>query len=202
MKRNGSKSIGKAASPEPRMNGSASESTAAPLSWDPGNSGRRCEAMVSSCGEDEERVEVMARSSELRCSDCASLLHTLSNTMTSILMNAQVLAWKLPPYSHLKRPVREVERNAQRSSELLKRLMRQAGSPAQAANELCEAVSGLTEGVTTLAVAGEIVARQTPAGLPPRSSAPVFLPSAPGLTDGCDPRTSGIFPKRDDGSKR
>ncbi len=156
MKRNGSKLLGKSAPPAPMVNGNAPESTAAPLSWDPGNSGRRCEAMVSSCGEDEERVEAMARSSELRCSDCASLLHTLSNTMTSILMNAQVLAWKLPPYSHLKRPVREVERNAQRSSELLKRLMRQAGAPPQLASELCEAVSGLAEGVTALAVADEM----------------------------------------------
>jgi hypothetical protein len=47
--------------------------------------------------------------------------------MTSVLTNAQMLGWKLPPYSHLKRPVRQVERSAQRGAELLKCLMRKLG---------------------------------------------------------------------------
>ncbi|HLI63103.1 MAG TPA: hypothetical protein VKV05_06865 [Terriglobales bacterium] len=51
-------------------------------------------------------------------------------------MNAQVLEWKLPPYSHLKRSVRELERSAQRGSEMLKRLTRRlAGSDAGDAEE-------------------------------------------------------------------
>jgi len=45
--------------------------------------------------------------------------------MTLVLMNAQVVGWKLPPYSHLKRSVREIERSAQRGGELLKDLLRQ-----------------------------------------------------------------------------
>ncbi|MGA8874858.1 MAG: hypothetical protein WCC25_24135 [Candidatus Korobacteraceae bacterium] len=54
-------------------------------------------------------------------------MHQLSNVITPILMHAQMLEWKLPPYSHLKRSVRELERNARRGSELLKALMRRAG---------------------------------------------------------------------------
>lgn len=67
----------------------------------------------------------------LQCSDCEELLHQLANVLTGVLMNAQVLEWKLPPYSHLKRSVRELERNAQRGSEMLRRLTRRlAGSQA------------------------------------------------------------------------
>jgi hypothetical protein len=50
------------------------------------------------------------------------MLHELSNVITGVLTNAQLLGWKLPPYSHLKRSVRELERGAQRSGELLRRL--------------------------------------------------------------------------------
>jgi hypothetical protein len=81
-------------------------------------------AAISSCSETEERMPEGARSSPLPCNSCSELLHQLSNSMTAVLMNAQVVGWKLPPYSHLKRPVRELERNAQRSGELLKQLIR------------------------------------------------------------------------------
>jgi hypothetical protein len=63
------------------------------------------------------------RSSRAFNGDCADLVHELANTTTAVLMNAQVLAWKLPPYSHLKRPLREIERNAHRGGELMKRLL-------------------------------------------------------------------------------
>jgi hypothetical protein len=56
--------------------------------------------------------------------DCADLVHELANTTTAVLINAQVLDWKLPPYSRLKRPLREIERNAHRGSELMKQLLR------------------------------------------------------------------------------
>lgn len=87
-------------------------------------SGRQRDAIGSSCGDGKGRVPEMARPLRLQCSDCEELLHELSNVVTGVVMNAQVLEWKLPPYSHLKRSVREVERNAQRGSELLKRLTR------------------------------------------------------------------------------
>ena len=55
---------------------------------------------------------------------CADTLHALNNAISSILLNAQVMEWKLPPYSHAKRHAREIERNAQRSVELMKQLTR------------------------------------------------------------------------------
>jgi hypothetical protein len=79
--------------------------------------------MSSSCGEHEGHAQEKACPSSLTCNDCVEVLHELANLMTGVMVNAQVLGWKLPPYSHLKRPVREVERNAQRGGELLKRLM-------------------------------------------------------------------------------
>jgi hypothetical protein len=90
--------------------------------------GNEIEAMASSsCGDRKGRVPEMARPLRLQCRDCEELLHQLSNVITPILMHAQMLEWKLPPYSHLKRSVRELERNARRGSELLKALMRRAG---------------------------------------------------------------------------
>ena len=68
--------------------------------------------------------------SSFACRDYVEMLHQLSNVMTSVLTNAQVLSWKLPPYSHLKRPVRELERGAQRSGELLRRLMQRCSEEA------------------------------------------------------------------------
>ena len=81
--------------------------------------------MASSSGEGEERDARTLRSSHAGCDGCADTLHELANTITAVLINAQVLEWKLPPYSRLKRPVREIERHAQRSGALLKRLLRQ-----------------------------------------------------------------------------
>src|SRR5271169_5961181 len=55
---------------------------------------------------------------------CADTLHELANSLTAVLINTQVLEWKLPPYSRLKRPVREIEMHARRSEALLKHLLR------------------------------------------------------------------------------
>jgi len=85
-------------------------------------SNRLCEAMSSSCGDSEGHVSDQACPSPLGRGGCTELVHELSNLLTGVLVNAQVLEWKLPPYSHLKRPARELARTAQRSSELLKRL--------------------------------------------------------------------------------
>ncbi|MGC2110598.1 MAG: hypothetical protein WA655_13835 [Candidatus Korobacteraceae bacterium] len=94
---------------------------------DVAQSGEVSEAMVSSCGADEGRVGRATRSSPLRCSDCTDLVHELSNVMTGVMVNAQLLDWRLPPYSRLKRPIHEMERNAQRARELLKALLRRLG---------------------------------------------------------------------------
>lgn len=77
----------------------------------------------SSCGDDEGHASHTACPSNFACGSCAEVLHELANVMTAVLTNTQVLSWKLPPYSHLKRSVHEVERNAQRGGELLKRLV-------------------------------------------------------------------------------
>jgi hypothetical protein len=54
---------------------------------------------------------------------CSELLHGLNNALASILLNAQVMGWKLPSYSRSKRYVHEIERNAQRSGEFVRRLL-------------------------------------------------------------------------------
>jgi len=53
---------------------------------------------------------------------CRDILHGLNNALVSILLNAQVIGWKLPSYSRLKRSVHEVERSAQRGGLLVQRL--------------------------------------------------------------------------------
>ena len=52
----------------------------------------------------------------------AELLHELNNIFVSVLLNTQVMEWKLPSYSRLKRNLHEVQRDAQRGGELVKRL--------------------------------------------------------------------------------
>jgi hypothetical protein len=83
-----------------------------------------CERVTSSCGDSEGHVSDTACPSRQTAEDCSLWLHELSNLMSGVLLNAQMLEWKLPPYSHLKRPIREVARNAQRAAELMKRLQR------------------------------------------------------------------------------
>jgi hypothetical protein len=61
--------------------------------------------------------------------ECAELLHGLNNALVSTLLNAQVMEWKLPSYSRLKRNLHAIERNAQRGGELVKRLLYHLGTP-------------------------------------------------------------------------
>jgi hypothetical protein len=168
-------------------NGQGETRVEAEIVLKPSEIGRQREAMGSSCGDSKGRVPEMARPLRLQCSDCEDLLHELSNVITGVLMNAQVLEWKLPPYSHLKRSIREVERNAQRGSELLKRLMRRLVR-VDAKSESADAPGEeIIEAVQTC-VPGDLTRKPAAAG--------------PDLTGECDPRTSGVFPKRDDGNKR
>lgn len=60
--------------------------------------------------------------------DQAEILHGLNNVLVSILLNAQLMEWKLPSYSHLRRNVHEIERSAQRAGILLKRLLAERGA--------------------------------------------------------------------------
>jgi len=56
--------------------------------------------------------------------DCRELLHSLNSVLVSVLLSAQVLEWKLPSYSRLRRNLHEIERNAQRGGELVRRLQK------------------------------------------------------------------------------
>ena len=54
--------------------------------------------------------------------DDTSLLHDLNNVLVAILLNAQIVEWKLPSYSRLKRNVHEIERGAQRGAFIVSKL--------------------------------------------------------------------------------
>src|SRR5271165_5458151 len=57
------------------------------------------------------------------CSNCTEILHGLNNVLAAMLLNAQVLEWKLPSYSRSRRYLHEIERNAQRGGVLVKQLL-------------------------------------------------------------------------------
>jgi hypothetical protein len=73
--------------------------------------------------------------------ECAELLHGLNNVLVSILLNAQVMEWKLPSYSRLKRNLHAIERNAQRGGELVKRFLYHLGTQGQ--NDMTYGQSGV-----------------------------------------------------------
>src|SRR5450755_308938 len=62
------------------------------------------------------------------CTDCGAILHGLNNVLAAMLLNAQVMEWKLPSYSRSRRYLHEIERNAQRGGELVKQLLQQLGT--------------------------------------------------------------------------
>jgi hypothetical protein len=159
-------------------------------------------SQISSAGQGrEERDPGNSCSSRAFNGDCAALVHELANTTTAVLMNAQVLGWKLPPYSHLKRPLREIERNAQRGSELMKCLLRRLGTDGtDQANEERRWVQdrGLELSDTVTAQEPRVDSGSAE-NLPPRTNARLApgyfsVPEAE-LTSPCDGRPSR-FPKK------
>ncbi len=127
-------------------------------------------------------------------------LHELANTITSVLINAQVLEWKLPPYSRLKRPVREIERHAQRSGALLKSLLRQFETEEETNQQLCGRAPALGTRAAVTAqgpeAAAEGQAKLPPLTRSPSASGSCFSPKTE-LTSVCDPCTSSFFPKEE-----
>jgi hypothetical protein len=174
----------------------------------PSVSGRQSEAVFSSCGKARECVRQRPHSTRLDCSECAEVLHQISNIITAVLMNARTLGWKLPPYSHMKRPVHELERNAQRGAELLNGLMRRRGDLESEADGAADWRSEVVMDGASLAVplqeANQAMQRRASVtSLSPVAPAPGFWPQhSPDLTVQCDPCTSGVFPKGDDGEER
>src|SRR5271157_290020 len=142
-------------------------------------------------------------SSHTGCSGCAETVHELANTMTAVLINAQVLEWKLPPYSRMKRPVREIERHAQRGGALLKRLLRhfEAGPEEEANQQLCGQVPCWHGTMAAGTAQGPNATAAGPVKLPPltkSASAPgCWVPPEKELTSVCDPCTSVFFPKEE-----
>ena len=89
--------------------------------------------MRTSQNEDpDRRPESDTRLAAAGCEKCGELLHTLNNALASVLLNAQVMAWKLPSYSRGKRYLHEIERNAQRGGELVRRLLDRSQANCQA----------------------------------------------------------------------
>lgn len=141
------------------------------------------------------------QSSAAGCNHCTDALHELANTITAVLMNAQVMEWRLPPYSRLKRPAREIERHAQRSSELLRRLLCQLEATEDAPQELCRQVPSLHGTMVAATARGPEATAAGSEKLPALARSPSargswFTPEKE-LTRSCDPCTSAFFPKEE-----
>jgi hypothetical protein len=142
-----------------------------------------------------------SRRGEEQGNDTATL-HELANSITAVLVHAQVLEWRLPPYSRLKRPVREIERHARRSGALLRRLLGQCepGLMEMDEREFCGPVPSL-HGIMAAVMAqgpGTTARRQEkwPSLAPPSSAPGSFSPETE-LTSPCDLCTSTLFPKEE-----
>jgi hypothetical protein len=66
-------------------------------------------------GTDVRRID---EAQEVQC----KLLHDLNNVLVAILLNTQIIEWKLPSYSKIMRNLHEVERRAQHGALLVSRL--------------------------------------------------------------------------------
>ena len=160
-------------------------------------SGDASKAMYSSCGKGEESHARTRRSSHTG-SCCADTLHELANTMTAVLIHAQVLEWKLPPYSRLKRSVREIEHHAQSGSALLKRLLQQLQAKEEANQGLCGHVPSLHGTMAAVTAQGpNATAAETPKLPLLRLGASSRFPRERALTSLCDPCTITFFPKEE-----
>jgi len=149
---------------------------------------------IASSGQDE----VNAGSGSLP-TDCANAMHELANSVTALLLNTQVLEWKLPPYSRLKGLVREIERHAQRSGTLLKCLLgRCETDPFQHQGGKLSPSHGAT---LAREAQGPAARHAGPVKLPPVAPSPAVpglgFPPERELTSLCDRCTSIPFPKEE-----
>jgi len=133
-----------------------------------------------------ERVRISGDHADIGCArttegDCAEILHGLNNVLASVLLNAQVMEWKLPSYSRSKRYLHEIERNAQRGGELVRRLLARLQGECQT-----DVTDAQDCGEAPTLAGADVAATREPAVLvravdvPPRieaHTAPVFLSS-------------------------
>ncbi len=128
---------------------------------------------------------------------CTDSMHELANSINAVLINSQVLEWKLPPYSRLKRLAREIERHAQRSAALLQQWL----EINESWQECCVPVAPRHGTMAAVAGQGPTAADEGPGNLPchdPSPAAPgLAFPPERVLTSICDRCTSTIFPKEE-----
>ncbi len=63
---------------------------------------------------------------------CLELLEGVNDALAGVITSAQAMEWKLPSYSRSRRYVHEIERNALRGGELVKRLLKLLNAPGPA----------------------------------------------------------------------
>ncbi len=132
---------------------------------------------------------------------CTDTLHELANSLTAVLINIQILEWKLPLYSRLKRPAREIELHARRSEALFKRLLREFEIHLKKESKQEFVAQAPFLRGTNAAVTAQGPAHEGAAKLPPQMESkpalgPDFSPKTK-LTSVCDPCTSAFFPKEE-----
>lgn len=146
-------------------------------------------ARVASLGRSGESAEPAGPDSPLATEQHRELLEAVNSALALILINAQALDGKLPPYSRSKRYIHEIERSAQRGGALLKRLLGRVSGEVSGgeAIDLCqsrlvEAVPPVDERTVVVANQGPSVAGDGVVTLMPSSvahAAPVFSRRVP-----------------------
>lgn len=68
-------------------------------------------------------------SATVSANELGEILHGLNNVLVSIVLNAQIMEWKLPSYSLMRRNTHEIQRSARRAGVLLKRLSARTIAP-------------------------------------------------------------------------
>lgn len=116
------------------------------LEDDAGSSGGQAAAGRRNAEDRDAHANGVADLRTPRCEELSDIVHGLNNALVSILLNAQVIEWRLPSYSRLKRNIHEVERSAQRGAALVKRLRYRPGPQAAGAYGQPELVSELVSG--------------------------------------------------------
>lgn len=86
----------------------------------------------------DQNVRVSSAAKAVSATELGEILHGLNNVLVSIVLNAQIMEWKLPSYSHMRRNTHEIQRSAQRAGVLLKRLSAPTAAPDKSAADALE----------------------------------------------------------------
>ena len=160
------------------------------------------EAMTACTPEREAYIPAQGSASRSGCSECYRLSCALSDTIAAILIHAQVLEHRLPPYSRLRRPVLEMQRQAQRGAAMLRRWLPMNLGDESSCEEFCE--DCMARGQRDAGRCGPELSLAGMVNSAPSAATPVDSGSREQegkLTLLCDACTSRDFPKRDDVSE-